>query len=106
MLDIDVYCGYDNVASILDLTTITVIETTSEPDATGHLVAIRDCSGNLHWGFKGSSSDGDRWLRVGTLDQASRDFDFFRDSCQRVMEMDFGPTSVHTNAAYMGCPID
>ena len=103
MLDIDYYCGYDNITRALDLSTIVIVETASEPDAIGHLVTIRDVSGNLHWGFRGSSSDGDRWIRVGSLDMASTDFDFFRTCCEEVWERDF---ESFTSAADLGCPID
>lgn len=88
MLDITCYDGNDDQSGVvLNLSTITIVETTSEPDASGSLVTVRDIAGNLYWGFKGSSSDGDAWLNVSRcLDQPSSDYDYFRSDCERVME--------------------
>ena len=103
MLDINFIDHTVESTPRLRLDTITVIETESEPDAIGSLVTVRDTDGNLLWGFKGASSDGDRWLDVGTLDEASQQFDQWASVARMIWVNDFGS---FTSAADLGCPID
>ena len=104
MLDITCYDDATTSNLVLNLASIREVESASEPDAFGSLVTVRDIAGNLFWGFKGSSSDGDAWLTVSRkIEAPSRDFNFFKAACARIWVNDFGS---FTSAAHMGCPID